>query len=344
MKIIQIITLCELGGAQSVVVNLANKLSEEHEVIVAAGEGDGKMFALLHPKIKQERLSHLQRSLSPKNDLLTVFDMRKLYQKYKPDIIHLHSSKAGMLGRVAFPSQKVVYTVHGFDSIRLAHRKFLPIERFMQRACKAIVGVSKYDKKYLLEEKINNHVSYVYNGICRPLTPERLSLNIPSKYKKKVLCIARLSPQKKHDMFLAVAELLPQYAFIWIGNQHEVKEHPDNVFFLGNIPNAGIYNSITDLFILPSNYEGLPMVILEAMSFGKPVVASDVGGISEIVQNDWNGYALNNDTTIFAEKIKYILENEEIYAKFSKNALERFNQDLTVDKMVNAYLEIYKKP
>jgi len=123
-----------------------------------------------------------------------------------------------------------------------------------------------------------------------------------------------------------------------------VKEHPDNVFFLGNIPNAGIYNSITDLFILPSNYEGLPMVILEAMSFGKPVVASDVGGISEIVQNDWNGYALKNDTTIFAEKIKYILENEEIYAKFSKNALERFNQDLTVDKMVNAYLEIYKKP
>ena len=140
MKILQIITLCELGGAQSVVINLANKLSEEHEVIVAAGEGDGKMFSMLHPKVKQERLPHLQRALSPKNDFLTIFDMRKLYQKYKPDIIHLHSSKAGMLGRVAFPSKKVVYTVHGFDSIRLAYRKFLPIERFMQRTCKAIVG------------------------------------------------------------------------------------------------------------------------------------------------------------------------------------------------------------
>ena len=81
MKILQIITLCELGGAQSVVINLANKLSEEHEVIVAAGEGDGKMFSMLHPKIKQERLPHLQRALSPKNDFLTIFDMRKLYQK-----------------------------------------------------------------------------------------------------------------------------------------------------------------------------------------------------------------------------------------------------------------------
>lgn len=342
MKILQIITLCELGGAQSVVVNLANKLSEEgHEVIVAAGEGDGKMFALLNPKVKQERLPHLQRALSPKNDFLTIFDMRKLYQKYKPDIIHLHSSKAGMLGRVAFPSKKVVYTVHGFDSIRLAHRKFLPIERFMQRACKAIVGVSKYDEKYLLEEKINNNVSYVYNGISKPEPPEGLSFRIPEKYKKKVLCIARLSPQKKSDMFMLVAELLPEYAFVWIGNQHDVKEHPENVFFLGNIPNAGVYNSIADLFMLPSNYEGLPMVILEAMSFGKPVVASDVGGISEIVQNDWNGYALRNDIALFAEKIKYVLENEEVYTKFSQNSLNRFNKDLTVDKMVDSYLKIY---
>ena len=87
---------------------------------------------------------------------------------------------------------------------------------------------------------------------------------------------------------------------------------------MGNIPNAGMYNSIADLFLLPSNYEGLPMVILEAMSFGKPVVASDVGGISEIVTNDWNGYALRNEASLFAEKIKYILENEEVYARFSQ--------------------------
>ena len=343
MKILQIITLCELGGAQSVVVNLANKLSEEHEVIVAAGEGDGKMFALLSPKVKQERLSHLQRAISPKNDLLTILEMRKIYRKYKPDIIHLHSSKAGMLGRVAFPSKRVVYTVHGFDSIRLAHRKFLPIERFMQRACKAIVGVSKYDEKYLLEERICNNVSYVYNGIIKPIVSKSLSFEIPSKYKKTVLCVARISPQKKCDMFMLIAEFLPEYAFVWIGNQHEVKEHPKNVFFLGNIPNAGVYNSIADLFVLPSNYEGLPMVILEAMSFGKPVVASDVGGISEIVQNDWNGYALKNDVALFAEKIKYILDNEEVYEEFSKNALERFNRDLTVDKMVDSYLKIYKQ-
>ena len=343
MKILQIITLCELGGAQSVVINLANKLSEEHEVIVAAGEGDGKMFTLLNPKVKQERLPHLKRALSPKNDFLTLFDMRKIYQKYRPDIIHLHSSKAGMLGRIAFPSKKVVYTVHGFDSIRLAYRKFLPIERLMQNACKAIVGVSKYDDYYMREEKITRNVSFVYNGIRKPNPPQNLTFPIPASYQKTVLCIARLSPPKKSDIFMSVAELLPQYAFVWIGNQQEVTDHPKNVFFLGNIPNAGVYCSIADLFMLPSNYEGLPMVILEAMSLGKPVVASNVGGINEIVVNDWNGFSLKNDVELFAKKIKYILENEDVYAQFSKNALERFNKELTVDKMVDSYLKIYRK-
>ena len=341
MKILQIITLCELGGAQSVVINLANKLSEEHEVIVAAGEGDGKMFTMLKPDVKQERLPHLQRALSPKNDILTIFDMWKLYRKYKPDIIHLHSSKAGMLGRVAFPSSKVVYTVHGFDSIRLAYRKFLPIERFMQRTCKAIVGVSKYDDVWMRTEKITKNVSYIYNGIKRPVPQENISFNIPSSYKKTILCIARLSPQKKSDMFMSVAELLPEYAFVWIGNQHEVSEHPKNVFFMGNIPNAGAYCSIADLFMLPSNYEGLPMVILEAMSFGKPVVASNVGGISEIVEDDKNGYTVENNADLFAEKIKYILSNEDVYEKFSNYALKRFEKDLTVDKMVDSYMKCY---
>lgn len=341
MRILQIITLSELGGAQTVVVNLANKLSENHEVIVAAGEGDGKMWQMLHSDVKQEQCKHLKRSLSPMDDILTIIDFWKLYWKYKPDIIHLHSSKAGMLGRIAFPSKKTIYTVHGFDSIRLAHRKFLPIERLMQYACKAIVGVSHYDVKSLKSEKIAHNVHCVYNGIRPVETDKELSFHLPEKYDKIVLCIARLSPQKDSDLFMAVAALLPGYAFVWMGNQQEVDEHPDNVYFLGNIPNAGIYNSIADLFVLPSNYEGLPMVILEAMSVGKPVVASNVGGISEIVINGENGYVVENTPQAFVEKISSIMENKEVCRSFAENARHRFIQGLTVDKMVEGYLRIY---
>lgn len=343
MKILQVITLSDIGGAQSVVVSLANKLIEEHEVIVVAGDGDGKMFDLLNQNVKQEKLPHLQRTVSLRNDIRTIFDMKKIYKKYRPDIIHLHSSKAGILGRIAFPSKKVIYTVHGFDSIRVAYRNFLPIERIMQIACKSIVGVSEYDCFWMKKEKITRNVSVIYNGIQKPIITKKISFPIPDKFKKIVLCIARMSSPKRSDIFMEVAEKLPEYAFVWIGNQTEVKDHPKNTFFLGNVPNAGKYCSICDLFILPSNYEGLPMVILESMSFGIPVVASNVGGIKEIVLNDWNGYVVDNNVSLFVEKIRYILENEDVYNKFSRNAIERFNRDLIVDKMVNSYLDIYNK-
>lgn len=344
MKILQVITLCKLGGAQSVVVNLANELCKDHEVIVAAGEGDGKMWNLLAPSIKREEISSLHRALSPINEIKTLFALRRLYRKYKPDIIHLHSSKVGILGRIAFPKLKIIYTVHGFDSIRIAYRKYLPVERFLQNYCRAIAGVSVYDRNKMLEEGIKNNVQVVYNGISVPCKLGGDPFEEMREYKRKVLCIARLSPPKDVGLFLKVAGLLPQYAFIWIGNQYEyTQEHPSNVFFMGSLPNAGAYNEYADLFMLSSNYEGLPMTIIEAMSFGKPVVASNVGGISEIVVNGENGYTVENIPDVFAEKIEYILENSDIYNQFSRNALERFKEDLTVDKMVGEYLKIYKE-
>lgn len=340
MKILQIITLCELGGAQSVVINLANELCKEHDVIVAAGEGDGKMWTMLAPSIQQEQCKYLKRALSPINDLRTIFTFWQLYNKYKPDIIHLHSSKAGMLGRIAFPSKKVIYTVHGFDSIRLAYRKFLPIERMMQNTCKAIVGVSKYDEKHMIIENITNNIYTIYNGVYEPKT----NLNpFHQSNRKKILCIARISKPKKVDLFCEIAKILPEFDFIWVGNQYKIEKHPDNVFFLGNIPNAATFCRNVDLFILPSNYEGLPMVIIEAMSCSLPIVASNVGGISEIVRNGENGFTVENNPNLFAEKIQIILNNSDLYNKFATKSYQIFKNELTVKKMVEAYLEIYKK-
>ena len=346
MKILQVITQSELGGAQTVVVQLANNLSKEHEVVLAAGQGDGKMWSMVNDQVIKEYCPHLQRSISLNNDLLAAIELRRLYKKHKPDIIHLHSSKAGTLGRIVFPSKKTVYTVHGFDSVRLAFRKFLPIERVLQHFCKAVIGVSKYDERNLIAERIKNNVSTVYNGISVPDCSQISDIEVFNQDKKVVLAIARVSPPKKTDLFVDVARLLPQYNFVWIGNQREVTEFgelPSNCHFLGNIPNAGAFCSKADLLILPSNYEGLPMVILEAMCFGKPVVASDVGGISEIVRNEVNGYTLENNAQLFADKIRHILEDEALYSKFSENSFDIFQKELTVEKMVQGYLEIYKR-
>lgn len=341
MKILQVITLSELGGAQTVVANLSNALCHQHEVIVAAGGRNGGMWNLLDCKVKREPIDDLKRELSLFHDFVTLFSLLKLYFKYKPDIIHLHSSKIGVLGRIAFPKRKIVYTVHGFDSIRVAYRKYLPIERILQNNCKAIVAVSEYDKMNLLKEGVKSNVHLIHNGINRTLgspVPESLSF---SSFKKKVLCIARAAKPKRMDIFIETARLLPQYAFIWIGNVEDIDPPLSNIFFMGNIPNAGKYNQIVDLFMLSSDFEGLPIVILEAMACGIPIVASKVGGINELVIDDKNGYTVGNNPDIFAEKIRYILDSPEICHNYGTNSQGFYSENFTIDKMVNKYLYIY---
>lgn len=313
---------------------------------MAAGPKDGRMWHEISDRVKKEECPHLCRSISLKNDLLAAIELRRLYNKYKPDVIHLHSSKAGTLGRIVLPRRKVVYTVHGFDSVRLAFRKFLLVERVLQFFCKAVVSVSDYDRKNLLHEKIKRNVITINNGIALPDVSTLQPLSNFDAERKMVLTIARVASPKRVDIFVDVARLLPQYNFVWIGNQREVTEYgelPANCYFLGNIPNAGAYCSKADMLMLSSNYEGLPMTILEAMSFGKPVVASNVGGISEIVINGVNGYTSDNDAQQFADKIKSILEDDATYAKMCHNSAKIFQERLTIDKMVQGYIKIYEK-
>lgn len=339
MKIIHLITQAEIGGAQSVVINIANNLCQENDVTVVSGKS-GLMWDLLDKKVTQIKIDSLVRKNSPLNDFLTLIKLIVIYHKINPDILHLHSSKIGTLGRLAFPAKKIVYTIHGFDSIRVAHRNYLPIEKILKNRAKSIIAVSKYDKENLIKEGINKNVSVIYNGINKKVIDTVIKSPFNNK-KKIVLCIARIDPPKRFDLFIDIAKLLPEYNFLWVGNRIAPKSTPNNVICLGEIPLADRYYAISDLCILPSNYEGLPMAIIEAMSYGKPTVASNVGGISEIVLNDRNGFVLENIASQFAEKISYILENRDIHLRFSNCSKQIFEENLIVDKMVESYWKIY---
>jgi hypothetical protein len=166
MKILQAITLADLGGAQSVLINLSECLiNDGHEVIVVS-EPEGPMWDILSDKVEKVKIKNLQRSINLLKDLKVIFQLRKIYRQYKPDVVHLHSSKMGLLGRVAFPKSRIIYTVHGFDSIRVAYRKFLFIEKLLSNRAKYITGVSKYDYNNFISEKLSKtNISYIYNGV-----------------------------------------------------------------------------------------------------------------------------------------------------------------------------------
>jgi glycosyltransferase involved in cell wall biosynthesis len=342
MRVLQIITRNIAGGAQTVLAHIANSLVlRGHQVSIVAGEGDGSLWTILDERIEIINCPTLKRSLSLKADLKTFLCLRKVYNEFQPDIIHLHSSKAGLLGRLALPQNKIVYTVHGYDSVRKAFPIFRPIEYLMQYLCAAVVGVSKYDEIKLKADKIRRNVSFIYNGIPDNEIDTNLRWDFPNKYKKTILCVARISPQKNLILFLKIAKLLPQYAFVWIGNTEKVDNKCENVFFLGNITAAGRYCYLCDLFILTSNYEGLPMTIIEAMSYGKPIVASNVGGISEIVENGKNGFTCDNDEYSFKTCIERIFTSESTYKIMADHSRKMYLEKLTVGKMVAEYLNLY---
>jgi glycosyltransferase involved in cell wall biosynthesis len=172
---------------------------------------------------------------------------------------------------------------------------------------------------------------------------EQIIHKIKNKYHFLVLSIARLSPPKRFDIFCEITNLLKNQniAFIWIGNQFQPDNIPENVYCLGSIKNAYRFIPLSDLCILLSNYEGLPVSIIESLVFGKPVLASNVGGISEILDGN-NGFTLDNDPALFAEKILYYLNNKEAYKAACKAARKTYEDKFTVEQMYKKYLSLYE--
>lgn len=347
MRILHIITSSVLGGAQSVVENLAMEQSKRFDVYIISG-GTGDAWENLNAKIQVHLLKELNRNISLK-DIVVFNKLRKLKKVINPDVIHLHSSKMGVLGRLVFDTEKIVYTVHGFDSIRIANRKFLFVEKLLKTKAYKIIGVSKYDEINLNNEEIFSNVKCIYNGIDDISEKTDINYNndilckidlIRQKYEHIICCIARDDYPKRIDLFFKIAEQLPVFAFVWIGNDISYTSLSDNIFLFGKVPSAAIYLKYMDLFILPSNYEGLPMSIIEALSISLPVVASDVGGISELIDGT-NGFTSENKVEDFTSKINKILSDPVIYNSMSKKARETYENKFTLEMMADNYEKVY---
>lgn len=350
MKILHIISDTVLGGAQKVLIDLANSASlDKNEVAVAAMQG-GYLWKQLNPNVKQYQLKYMLKKINLK-DFLVLGELKKIRKEFKPDIIHLHTTKPGVLGRLAFKKDKnhIVYTVHGFDVVRTEHRKFLIVEKFFQRFTGATVPVSKYDEKNLIKEKITKNIQTIYNGIDENLIKKAKNFPIQIKESKIILTIARISPQKKFDMFLEVAKEFQgkDTAFIWIGGSTEktiekIKEEynvPQNVYLLGDVPNASDYINLCDIFVLFSNFEGLPMSIIEAMSQKKAIIASDVGGICELVDSSNGALVHSNEEAI--HEISNLLSNMNLLNQKNNASYEKYLKNFTLSEMWKNYKKLY---
>jgi glycosyltransferase involved in cell wall biosynthesis len=354
MRILHIITNAELGGAQSVAASLARWAVANGREAAVASQAEGPLWDSLDPRVARFRLKRMVKEVSPLDDLLVFGALRRAIRDYGPDVIHLHSSKAGVLGRVAAGRlrPRTVYTVHGFDTILKAHRSFLPLERVLRHFCGAIAAVSEYDARNLAANGIARKVRVIRNGVAdwrgaRPRDGEAAAaIERASRSGGAVLSIARLAPPKRFDLFCAAARLLPRAGFFWIGNEVEVDPAslPRNVSMLGGLPDAGAYANAADVLALFSDYEGLPMSVLEALSCGTPVVASRVGGVSEALDGSC-GETVENDAVAAAEALARYLPGGGRHAAADPGVREaarrRYEALFSDEAMARSYCALY---
>ncbi|MEA1929484.1 MAG: glycosyltransferase [Patescibacteria group bacterium] len=331
MRILQIITQGELGGAQKNVLDTSAYLSANNNVFIAIGATSAPSDTWLLKEAKRANLKSenlfivpaLVREVSPLKDFRAFYEVYKLVKKIKPHIVHVHSSKAGVICGLAakIAGSCVVYTVHGFvfsePSSALKKSFFILIEFIASFFRDLTITVSEFDRelgrKFFIIRKNKNIL--IYNGIdiqneknilpkdeARSFILEKIGLKHLSgtSNPRIVGTVANLYKTKGIKYLIESAKIVndnlnlsEKILFVVFGEgelRHKLteeiaKNNLEEIFFLpGLIPNAYIYLRGFDLFTLPSIKEGFPYALLEVILAKIPFIATDVGGISEILK------------------------------------------------------------
>tara|TARA_B100000925_G_scaffold281704_1_gene253748 strand:+ start:1420 stop:2523 length:1104 start_codon:yes stop_codon:yes gene_type:complete len=351
----------EMGGAQIHVRDLAFKLKKDSDspTIVVGEEG------MLTKHLKEAGVNYyicngLQRDINLIKDFRALKNLIKIFKKIKPDLVSLHSSKAGIIGRIACYICKIrcIFTAHGWafaDGVNSLSRPiYIIIEKFFANFCYKIITVSNQDRNLALKYNIAkpNKLIVVHNGMPEiDLKYEKK----PQRAKLKLVTVARYTKQKDHKSLLKALSYLPktydwELALIGSGKlEEEVKnlakslKIDKNLKFLGQISNVSEVLSNSDIFLLISNWEGFPRSILEAMRAALPIITSDVGGSSESMIDKRGGYLVKRNDPITLEKmIRKLMDSKDLRLDQGKFNRKRFLNHFTFNKMYKSMRKIYK--
>jgi len=375
MKVFHIITLLELGGAQqNTLFTVAHLNRERFEVGLMAGEG-----ALLDEEAKKIPnlllyfLPNLIRSVNPIRDIIALVQMVRILKKEKPFIVHTHSSKAGILGRIAARLAGVPFIIHsihgfGFNPYQnfFARKLFITLEKWMAHFTHCLIAVTKENIEEGLRLGIGKKEQYtlIRSGVNISKIQEkarktdsaslRKILGIPEG-AKVILTVGPFKIQKNPVAFVQLAKRvlqnIPEAQFLMAGDG-ELRENvmqeimanglEKNVKLLGWRKDIPQLLAASDLFVLTSLWEGLPRAAVEALIVGKPVVAFAVDGLKELIQNGGNGYLIPpNDITTLSQKVIDILKDTKLAQDLGAHALKSIDSSFYIHTMVHQQEELY---
>lgn len=363
MKVLYCITSSSWGGAQLNVLELCNdQINRGNEVVFVVGNSGPLLERVKKIKgVKALLLPSLKREISPLNDIKTIFKLHKLIKREAPDIVHLHSSKAGTLGRLATigTNAKNVFTVHGWAFTEgsgswMKRGLYTIVEKLVEPFTDLFICVSQYDEKIGLNHKVlkprHNNYCVVHNGA--PIEDSSHNRQFINNEKIKFIMTARFSPQKDQATLLKAISKVDKskYELILVGDGPTKQENEklaeelgisDNVTFTGFKSDVNESLKDADVYILSTKYEGLPISIIEAMSQHLPIIATNVGGNSELIKD--NGFLINGENDL-TDKINWFINHPESVETMGKKSFELFVDEFSLEKCMQEtnkqYLEL----
>ena len=341
------------GGVFTYLANLSNALCDDFDVYIAYGirkQTPQNFKDYFDKKIHLIQVKNYQREISFSKDLAALKEMKKIAKKVQPDVIHLNSSKAGILGRWLFRNSKtpVFYTPHGYSFLmtNISKKKKLfykSLEKIF--AFKNVETIACSKGEYEITKELTSNATYVDNGINLKEF-DGINMDHQTNFDHlKIATLGRISLQKNPVMFNRIAKAFPNIEFIWIGDGAlRDKLTAPNIKVTGWVDNKTALNYLadTDIFLLTSLWEGLPMALLEAMYMEKICVVSDVVGNRDVIHDEENGYICDS-VNDFIRKVKSIGIERHTLAELIKRAHADVINHYNSVVMAHQYKKIYLK-
>jgi glycosyltransferase involved in cell wall biosynthesis len=368
------ITRMNVGGPARMVLLLSKALEQQDfQPLLVSGSVGLREGVVEASDVKHVHIPTLKRPIDPVADFRTVHRLNKLFSDLKPDIVHTHMAKAGTLGRIAARRAGVPVVLHTFHGHVLdeyfsgpVSSIFAATERYLSRRSDALIAVSPSVRDFLVGLRIGEpsqwHVVPVgleLRDLLERTPPKqearkRLGLPIDSQ---AVGIVGRLVPIKDHDTFLEAARRVaarrPDIVFVVAGDgerrarlETRAREMLGNrVRFLGWVFDLPALYGALDIVALSSRNEGTPVALIEAGAASKPVVATRVGGVPDVVRHPVTGLLVEaGDAEGMAKHLLQLLENQEQAAALGAAAREwvraRFSSERLVQDMVQLYTEL----
>jgi glycosyltransferase involved in cell wall biosynthesis len=351
----------DLGGAQMHVRDLAAAMREKgHAATIICGPSGIFTDELQQRGLPFHSLPNLVRAIHPVKDWLAFRELLAVLRELQPDLITLHSSKTRLLGCITARTIGIpaLSTVHGWpfaEGVPETRRRFYAFyERQAARLATTVVTVSHDDKALAERYRIRPRgvLTVVHNGM--PDDAPRRDHNRASG-PVRLLMIGRHAPQKDHPtLFSALAQLKEKlWTIDLVGVGPDEAKHKasvqelgltERVNFLGYRKDVPDLMAAADIYVLASNWEGLPLSIIEAMRAGLPTVASDVGGNREMIVDDQTGYlAPRGDADALVRHLAVLIDNPRKRRALGANARRLFERSFTFEAMFEKTLAMYRE-